>query len=448
MNVLRRAAIVGMIVVVGVIAVVWGVFSSVGREDGLQSAEARAALRWKAKRPASWNGKLFIVPGAAIFTEATQVRDVDARRHAVALSDGTSLWSHNAPNARHSLLGETLINSSTDGQGVTGIDSTTGEVLWRNKTTFSEHWTGEGQYVGEAKGASGSISGLSPRDGSTAWSLSREDLGSAAPKPERVYFADGVCLIHVWHTRDTPRMWGLIAVAADTGERLWQVAFSEAEYDRIVEVVCDETRAIVVLSEYRERRYVGLGSFPLWKFKIYDLKTGEELEQGLENRNYWEAGFDGPVIAGDMLLYGAYKREGCVLSDYSLRAYDIASGEPVWTYPLPGGWDRSLRMTVHDGEVLVAREDGLLSLDLKTGKPLWMLPMTTDIVSGPIVREGVVYFMDGDHNDRPATCCQDHRDAQASRAPSPGPHFLYALDLVKARQLGMPKEEAVSKQGE
>ena len=154
---------------------------------------------------------------------------------------------------------------------------------------------------------------------------------------------------------------------------------------------------------------------------------------------------------GPRLLYG---------DPTKLTACDIASGERAWLYDLPKdspihrayagmGHSRAMEgmVTVYDGAAVLSVGNGLLAIDLKTGKPLWRYPMAGIITWGPVVRDGIAYFTaDSDVEfSEGAIGIMPHYLVRLRRSadPKPATRHVYALDLAKAKQLGVPEEETV-----
>ena len=145
-------------------------------------------------------------------------------------------------------------------------------------------------------------------------------------------------------------------------------------------------------------------------------------------------------VSGDYLLYGAFD---------SLAAYNIAEGKFLWNHPRGRFMNRMdppwsswrPRMAIDGNQLLLAGGDGLLALDLKTGKPLWKFPTPSPVVAGPVVRNGVAYFMDGSVENDMINMVSSDSWWTANAPGRDKPHYLYALDLSKARQLDLLEEE-------
>lgn len=95
----------------------------------------------------------------------------------------------------------------------------------------------------------------------------------------------------------------------------------------------------------------------------------------------------GPVVA-DGRVYAAAIEGG-------VRAFDLQSGQPVWSYPsklrLSGGPGTG------DGLVVVGGLDGeVIALDAATGTEKWQAKVTSEIIAAPAVGMGMVFVRSND----------------------------------------------------
>jgi outer membrane protein assembly factor BamB len=107
-----------------------------------------------------------------------------------------------------------------------------------------------------------------------------------------------------------------------------------------------------------------------------------------------------PAIVGDRVYHAA---------DSKLHALDAATGDELWSFPLPGGWTLS-SPAVKDGKVVVGGPDGkVYCVDATTGKEIWSTPTGSEImyfqpygrgghplISSPAISGSVVYCGGGD----------------------------------------------------
>ena len=95
----------------------------------------------------------------------------------------------------------------------------------------------------------------------------------------------------------------------------------------------------------------------------------------------------GPAVA-DGRVYGAALEGG-------VRAFDLQSGQPVWSYPsklrLSGGPGTG------DGLVVVGGLDGeVIALDAATGTEKWQAKVNSEIIAAPAVGMGMVFVRSND----------------------------------------------------
>ena len=91
----------------------------------------------------------------------------------------------------------------------------------------------------------------------------------------------------------------------------------------------------------------------------------------------------GPTIAGERVYVGS--------SDENVHAFDLASGQPLWTAPTNG--DVQSLIAVADGRVFAASMDGTLSaFDASTGAVDWSAPVGEVFGGGAAVAHGNVYI--------------------------------------------------------
>lgn len=90
-----------------------------------------------------------------------------------------------------------------------------------------------------------------------------------------------------------------------------------------------------------------------------------------------------PLVADETAIYVAHR-------DARLAAYATADGRELWTFPVPGQLDDS---PVIAGDTLYAslRSGGLVAIEARSGRERWRSDTGQDILSGPMVVDGVVW---------------------------------------------------------
>lgn len=90
-----------------------------------------------------------------------------------------------------------------------------------------------------------------------------------------------------------------------------------------------------------------------------------------------------PLVADEHAIYVAHR-------DARLVAYATADGSELWAFPVPGQLDAS---PVIAGDTLYAslRSGGLVAIEARSGSVRWRSETGQDILSGPMVVEGVVW---------------------------------------------------------
>lgn len=90
-----------------------------------------------------------------------------------------------------------------------------------------------------------------------------------------------------------------------------------------------------------------------------------------------------PLVADETAIYVAHR-------DARLVAYSTADGRELWTFAVPGQLDDS---PVIAGDTLYAslRSGGLVAIEARSGRERWRSDTGQDILSGPMVVDGVVW---------------------------------------------------------
>ena len=430
-------------------------------------------LLWKTQLPDGENHKCFLVGNMAVV-----YNEGDGKLHAYTLADGTKTWEFQTGHDRSEPLNMGAIGNLLIGhvyvrdgdskkflwQMVT-LDSATGEVLRRGEPG-NHYITSGGEKLFVNNRIDRQISRLSPKDNKVLWTLDWPSAIDGEPEITSLSLRiiKDLCLINAWHAPDVAsRRWRkLLVVETESGNILWELSTPDSNVAHVENTVVGE-RLYVRLHNDHAMEYLPL--------KVYELKSGKKLEMTEPRQKEWERAnhYDLKTwettitVLGDRIVrYGTH----------TLEAYDLATGKRVWKHmmtemkgeddddlqfdiPLEervkkleaaiekakkneGKWMtllyariRDVWLVEHDGAVLLAVEDGLLALDLTTGKPLWKFPMDHVITRGPFVRNGIAYFM-----------TDDGTIPRGSIYRTPN-RLLYALDLSKAKLLGSPEGETV-----
>ncbi|MCL2701756.1 MAG: PQQ-binding-like beta-propeller repeat protein [Phycisphaerae bacterium] len=403
--------------------------------EALRQAAAEACMLWKVELPGGrllkWNTPVVLTDDLAIFHGS------DRKIHALSRADGTMKWEVETGCAisHMVLLGDKLISlgSFLSKVGPMALDPGTGKVLWRSENIYYNLHVMDTALVGiEYDGTGGEqlLVGLSPEDGTAMWTAKVAEFVGGSPIA-RCYISlssAGVGLINIWHGKEEKSLSGvLVAVHLATGKKMWELRGVNT-----VHFIRDGR----VYMHWKEEDRIAIAR----TLRVFDLKTGQEQKTRLE---FDSEGY--PQMMGDYLLENrAYSA--------ALTAYDVTSGKRVWRYtPRDGGEVLAARpglryasigirlpVAMHDGAVLLIVNDGLLAVDLTTGKPRWKYSMECTNIFGLRVRDGVAYFMDDGY---PIVDRRIIHGTKGDLLPgNPRSRYLYALDLAKASQFGVPPE--------
>ncbi|MCL2700226.1 MAG: PQQ-binding-like beta-propeller repeat protein [Phycisphaerae bacterium] len=406
----------------------------------IRAAAIDDCLLWKTELPVSvWGHRDTLINDELLFLPGR-----NQTVFAVKRTDGSVVWEYQADHMnspRLELAGNTLICSSSSGFcPITALDAATGKERWQTEDRYFPYDAGTTHLlVGQGDNLQ-TLIGLSLEDGTVAWRLDVPELfGSQYGGMHSSVLTKDAYRLTSYHGENAKSVsWGMAAVDPATGEKQW------------------------LLTGPAGPNYVrgGVGDY-LYTFTpdpntqtpaatVYSLKTGKKLEKGPYTVDVKALTGHGVLVTDKILLSTAYA---------GLVAYDLASGKELWRYAPYGDLDFSVKLdgrkmpvedikrtraqlrashsyavitniTVCDGEVIFPVGDGLLALDLATGKPLWKYPAEEFVGGAMVVRDGVAYFKAGGGqlgNFRGETIIQGAEKTH-----------LYALDLAKARQLGMP----------
>lgn len=124
---------------------------------------------------------------------------------------------------------------------------------------------------------------------------------------------------------------------------------------------------------------------PLWKRSLGPLATG--------NRNLDWGFASSPILYGDTVILQVDTRD-----DPHISAWDLATGDPVWSTPRPvsSSWSTPTIVTGPRGDELVASGTTVIGYDPTTGEELWSVhPNSLRSVATPVARDGIVFVTGG-----------------------------------------------------
>jgi outer membrane protein assembly factor BamB len=168
---------------------------------------------------------------------------------------------------------------------------------------------------------------------------------------------------------------------------------------------------------------------PIGKLAAYDFQ-GKQLWQrdiGILDCNDPQSGSaewghaSSPILYGDLVLVQGDRRK-----DSFLAAYRLATGEEVWRMPReePSTWATPNILPAPSGDELIANGPTIRAYDPRTGRPLWSLgPSSEVVVATPVVGDGLAFVTAGYPPVRP----------------------VYAVRPGQRGDLSLPKGESASK---
>jgi outer membrane protein assembly factor BamB len=168
---------------------------------------------------------------------------------------------------------------------------------------------------------------------------------------------------------------------------------------------------------------------PIGKLAAYDFQ-GKQLWQrdiGILDCNDPQSGSDewghasSPILYGDLVLVQGDRRK-----DSFLAAYRLATGEEVWRMPReePSTWATPNILPAPSGDELIANGPTIRAYDPRTGRPLWSLgPSSEVVVATPVIGDGLAFVTAGYPPVRP----------------------VYAVRPGQRGDLSLPKGESASK---
>ena len=374
----------------------------------------------------------------------------DGKIHALSRTTALPKWEYKTDSDMRSvrptliLRGQTLLSETRHGGSpttrsttrLTALNVATGKRLWQNDD-YIYYQVSEDHLVCTDDTYEW-IHCLSIKDGKVLW------------KRDKTEFTDLRFLTPQWLTRDLvvciassnePPASCLMALDLASGDKKWE---AQGMMDWACVVV--DGRLYTLSGNTVDTMTIG----------TIDLATGKELSDASIDVTSDSGGPSTAMqVTGTWLLHGGFDH---------IAACDLTTGKPAWIYALPkdsptadtyrnSHWQsgslfgaesvRDLAVAVHDGAVLLPTGNGLLAVDLATGKELWKYPMKNVIYYGVVARDGVAYFMD-DHRVAEgaaglmATCVAFWKVGRYKDDP---PRYLYALDLAKAAMIGLPVED-------
>lgn len=140
---------------------------------------------------------------------------------------------------------------------------------------------------------------------------------------------------------------------------------------------------------------------PVGKLAAYDFE-GKQLWQrdiGILDANDPQSGSaewghaSSPILYGDLVLVQGDRRK-----DSFLAAYRLTTGEEVWKVARqePSTWATPNVLPAATGDELIANGPTIRAYDPKTGKPLWSLgPSSEVVVATPVIGDGLAFITAG-----------------------------------------------------
>jgi len=361
-----------------------------------------------------------------VFTKDLAILHDRKTLRAVSLADGKQKWTRPALNWTLLTQGDTLI--CWDRTELLALDVATGEPLWQRDIRYARVMLGKDclfciQSV-PPKGQDGDSRAfcLSMKDGSVLWELA---VDAPDHNPLTEYGSDDICLFSV---RVADHAWKLVSVEPASGKKLWEAVMHSPgdPHTHCYNYASGGGRLYVFYHRNTDPNTppnVCDWSKTTPETRVYDLASGKRLETDLAvgsvQNNCTVA--DGRLLFAFERTVVAHDIDRDYKTVWSFRVNDGSDGD----YVLPRGPDSGI--LILDGTALLAVRSGLLALDIATGKPMWKFPTDPDnarIHSGPVARNGIVYFtVEG-----------------LFKGSDTGRRYLYALDVSKAKQLGMPEK--------
>ena len=407
--------------------------------------DSGACIRWKIPLPAGKHWGLVVTKDVAIFYGG------DKKLHAVSLADGKPVWE-TALDWNEPLLvlrGDRLICHQQLGKitPLLVLNAATGERIWQ-RDNVGRAVAGDDRILCSMNG---NLCVLALKDGSAIWERPRSELfdGTAF---SMLHYTPEACVLQVHYRSDqpdNPSGTKLLALNSATGDKLWDMDVSGSRFASGYKHSDVRDGKLYVLWDTDKK--------PCTRVKVIDLASGRELS---------ELPLIAPRIDNAIQVTETYVFHGAA---WFLFVCNREDGKLVWRYggsaireghPLDwalrrgfGGRSSGLtstdwRMMEHQGALVFSVGDGVLGIDLKTGKPLWKFPSDGFITWGPVVRDGVACFMDDSDMDRAegtvgfmsGYTLQPRNDGSKTAVdPADRKRFLYALDLSNAGLLGLPE---------
>jgi len=175
-----------------------------------------------------------------------------------------------------------------------------------------------------------------------------------------------------------PERWVLVARDAFNGVILWKKAVESFDYGEMWSANAQEGRVFYPKQRKRQsRRLVAIGDRVYFTFgmdapvSILDAPTGKTLKV-LEHTQHC-----GEIVHFKDRLFVTIRDTKEMESRNSIRALDPSTGKVLWESEKYNGFPGyhplhdNLTMTVGDDRLFFLDEDGMVCLNLKTGKQLW-----------------------------------------------------------------------------
>jgi outer membrane protein assembly factor BamB len=150
----------------------------------------------------------------------------------------------------------------------------------------------------------------------------------------------------------------------------------------------DGERVVVLFGPIGKLAAYDFDGKPLWQRDVGILDCNDPQSGSAE----WGHA-SSPILYGDLVLVQGDRRK-----DSFLAAYRLATGEEVWRVAReePSTWATPNVLPAPSGDELIANGPTIRAYDPRTGRPLWSLgPSSEVVVSTPVVGDGLAFVTAG-----------------------------------------------------
>jgi len=150
----------------------------------------------------------------------------------------------------------------------------------------------------------------------------------------------------------------------------------------------DGERVVVLFGAVGKLAAYDFDGKPLWQRDIGILDCNDPQSGSAE----WGHA-SSPILYGDLVIVQGDRRK-----DSFLAAYRLATGEEVWRVAReePSTWSTPNILPAPSGDELIANGPTIRAYDPRTGRPLWSLGPSSEVVVGtPVVGDGLVFVTAG-----------------------------------------------------